>query len=77
MLTVVEFFLTFLRTYLTIRSGNTVIIHNELIRYGLIALLFSLAGWFHWFRKYQIAKSVFKGRTDLNKIELQAYVFYI
>lgn len=75
MLTVVGFFLTFLGTYLTIRSGNTVIIHDELIRYGLITLLLSLVGWFHWFRKYQIAKSVFKGRTDLNEAHIKAIEF--
>lgn len=76
LITVLGFLLTALGTYLTVRSGSTSdIMQNELTCYGALLLLLTTVGWFHWFRKYNIAKSVFNGRTDLNEAHIKAINF--
>lgn len=76
LITVLGFLLTVLGTYLTVRSESTSdIMQNELIHYGAPLLLLTTLGWFHWFRKYNIAKSVFNGRTDLNEAHIKAIDF--
>lgn len=75
-ITVLGFLLTALGTYLTARSGAaSAIMQNELITYGLPLLFFTTVGWFHWFRKYQIAKSVFNGRTSITEAHIMASDF--
>lgn len=76
LITVLGFLLTALGTYLTARSESTSeILQNELIFYGALLLLLTTLGWYHWFRKYQMAKSVFKGWTDLNDAHIKAIDF--
>ena len=75
-ITVLGFLLTILGTYLTVRSGSSYkILHDELIFYGSIITFSSVLGWFHWFRKYHIAKSVFNGRSSINEAHIKALEF--
>lgn len=74
-ITILGFLLTAIGTYLTVRSDSTnELIQNELIRYGAIVTFLSILGWFHWFRKYYIAKSVFS-RTSINEAHIKAMDF--
>ncbi len=73
---VLGFLLTALGTYLTIRNGSDCnIIRNELaVGIGILLIVFSVFG-FHYFRKYEIAKSVILGREELIKAHYKAFQF--
>lgn len=73
LITVLGFILTGLGTYLTLKSGaNEKILENEIIRYGGIVLFVSLVALFRYWRKYEIAKSVIKGRAEINEAYIKA-----
>ena len=75
-ITVLGFLLTALGTYLTARSESKCeIMKNELICYGAFLLILTTLGCIHWFRKYQIAKSVFNARTELNEAHIKVTDF--
>lgn len=75
-ITIIGFFLTIVGTYLTIRSGTAVeLMRDEIICYGSIGLVVSLLLFYHWFKKYQIAKAVFKGMTSINEAHVKAIYF--
>lgn len=72
-ITIIGFFLTIVGTYLTIRSGAAVeLMRDEIICYGSIGLVVSLLLFCHWFKKYQIAKAVFKSMTSINEAHVKA-----
>lgn len=68
--------LTAIGTYFTIKSGvGEIIIKDELLRYGSIVLTLTLFGTYHYYKKYEIAKSVIRGRKELNKAHINALKF--
>lgn len=68
-LTVLGFLLTFLGTYLTIKSGSSEeVLSNGLIFWLLIISVITASGWYIYFHKFYIIKSVLRGRSELQQV---------